>query len=65
MAHPPTPAVKGRSRERDILDRVLDDSAHARRMAESGHELTAREYDTFVLSRRIKALYEEITREKA
>jgi alpha-maltose-1-phosphate synthase len=47
------------------LDRVLDDSAHARRMAESGHELTAREYDTFVLSRRIKALYEEITREKA
>jgi alpha-maltose-1-phosphate synthase len=47
------------------LDRVLDDSAHARRMAERGHELTAREYDTFVLSRRIKALYEEITREKA
>lgn len=26
MAHPPTPAVKGRSRERDILDRVLDDA---------------------------------------
>jgi alpha-maltose-1-phosphate synthase len=47
------------------VDRVLNDPAHARRMAESGHQLTAREYDTFVLSKRIKSLYEEITRGKA
>ena len=47
------------------LDRILFDPVHGKRMADSGHRLTAEEYDTAILSRRIKALYEEIIREKA
>jgi glycosyltransferase involved in cell wall biosynthesis len=47
------------------LHRVLSDPAHGRRMAENGHRLTVAEYDTLILSRRIKSLYEEIIREKA
>lgn len=47
------------------VTRVLSDPTHAKRMAENGHRLTAQEYDTLILSRRIKLLYEEIIREKA
>lgn len=47
------------------LNRVLADPAHGRRMAENGHRLAAQEYDTLILSRRIKLLYEELIREKA
>ena len=47
------------------LDRILGDRDHGMRMAESGHRLSAEEYDTAILSRRIKALYEDIIREKA
>ena len=46
------------------LTRILSDPEHGRRLAESGHRLTAQEYDTAILSRRMKALYEEIIREK-
>ena len=42
------------------LQRVLDSPAHARRIAENGHALAAAEYDSLVLSRRMKALYEEL-----
>jgi glycosyltransferase involved in cell wall biosynthesis len=47
------------------VDRVLSDSLHGKKMAESGHRLTAQEYDTAILSRRIKVMYEEIIQEKA
>jgi alpha-maltose-1-phosphate synthase len=47
------------------VNRILGDAQHGRRMAENGHRLTAQEYDTSILSRRIKLLYEEIIREKA
>jgi hypothetical protein len=43
----------------------LSDPIHGKKMAESGHRLTAQEYDTAILSRRIKALYEDILRDKA
>jgi len=47
------------------LDRILVDPVHGKRMADNGHRLTAQEFDTAILSRRIKALYEDIIREKA
>ncbi len=46
------------------LDQTLDHPKQARRLAENGHHLVATEYDTLVLSRRIKALYEELIQEK-
>jgi starch synthase len=46
------------------LDRILGSPEHARRLGESGHRLAAAEYDTRLLSRRIKALYEELARGK-
>ncbi|HEX7859486.1 MAG TPA: glycosyltransferase family 4 protein [Verrucomicrobiae bacterium] len=46
------------------LTRILSDEGHARVLAENGHRLTAEEYDTALLSRRIKALYEELKTEK-
>jgi glycosyltransferase involved in cell wall biosynthesis len=47
-----------------ILDRTLEFPAHARELAENGHQLAAQEYDTLVLSRRMKSLYEDLIREK-
>lgn len=47
------------------LEKVLDCPMHARALAENGHQLAAQEYDTLVLTRRMKALYEELIREKA
>jgi len=48
-----------------LLHRLLDSPLHARRIADCGHSLAAQEYDSFVLSRRVKGLYEELIREKA
>jgi glycosyltransferase involved in cell wall biosynthesis len=45
--------------------RVLTDRDYALRLAEHGNRLTVQEYDTAILSRRIKALYEELIKEKA
>ncbi len=47
------------------LGRILDSPAHARKLAENGHALAAQEYDSYLLSRRMKNLYEELIREKA
>jgi len=47
------------------LDLMLSESEAACRMAQKGHELTAAQFDTAVLSKRIKALYEELQQEKA
>lgn len=46
------------------LDRVLGDAGHAKRLAENGYRLTRQEYDTAILSRRMKSLYEELWRER-
>jgi starch synthase len=46
------------------LDRILCDRTHGMKMAGSGHRLSANEYDTAILSRRIKALYEDIIRDR-
>jgi alpha-maltose-1-phosphate synthase len=46
------------------LDAILARPDHARRLAENGHKLVAEEYDTRVLSRRIKSLYHDLVREK-
>ena len=46
------------------LCKVLDSPAHARALARNGHQLAAAEYDTALLSRRIKRLYEELIRER-
>jgi alpha-maltose-1-phosphate synthase len=46
------------------LDELLEKPTEARRLAENGHKLVAEEYDTLILSRRVKALYEELLREK-
>lgn len=35
-----------------------------RKLAENGHQLAAREYDTVLLSKRIKSLYDDLIREK-
>ena len=47
------------------LEQILDSPEHARRLAASGHQLATSEYDTLILSRRIKSLYEDLVREKA
>jgi glycosyltransferase involved in cell wall biosynthesis len=47
------------------LQRVLESPAHARRIAENGYTLAAQEYDSLILSRRMKNLYEELIRERA
>ncbi len=47
------------------LKRVLESPPHARRLADNGHALAAQEYDSVLLSRRMKTLYEELIREKA
>lgn len=47
------------------INRLLEDRDYANNLAEKGNELTVREYDTAVLSRRIKALYEDLRKEKA
>ena len=47
------------------LDRVFTDVPLAQSMAARGHELAAREFDTLLLARRIRNLYEELTTEKA
>ncbi|HTG45314.1 MAG TPA: glycosyltransferase, partial [Verrucomicrobiae bacterium] len=47
------------------LDKTLDSPAHARQIAENGHLLAKQEYDTLLLTRRMKDLYEELIREKA
>ena len=46
------------------LDRILGEPEAARKMGDNGHSLAAAEYDTLILSRRIKLLYEELVREK-
>lgn len=46
------------------LAQVLGSPETASRLAQTGHELAAREFDTLVLSRRIKALYESLIEEK-
>ena len=47
------------------LEQILASPEHADRLAANGHELAASEYDTLILSRRLKSLYEELLREKA
>lgn len=47
------------------VSRFLSDEKDASRMAAEGNRLTIQEYDTAILSRRIKALYEELRKEKA
>jgi starch synthase len=47
------------------LNRILLSPDHARMLGANGHQLAAREFDTAVLSGRMKLLYEELTREKA
>jgi starch synthase len=47
------------------LDAVFDSPEHARRIGESGRALAAQEYDTLILSRRMKSLYEELLRAKS
>jgi starch synthase len=55
-----------REEEFDLaLQRLLESPAHARRIGESGHALAGQEYDSLLLARRMKALYEELIREKA
>lgn len=46
------------------LDGMLNQPEEARQMAENGHKLASGEYDTLVLSRRVKSLYEDLVREK-
>jgi glycosyltransferase involved in cell wall biosynthesis len=45
------------------IDVLLENREQAKRMAGEGNELVKREYDTAVLSRRIKGLYEELIEE--
>ena len=47
------------------VSRFLSNEKDASRMAAEGNRLTIQEYDTAILSRRIKALYEELRKEKA
>jgi alpha-maltose-1-phosphate synthase len=47
------------------LQQVLASPAHARRIAENGHALAAQEYDSRLLSRRMKSLYEDLVKAKA
>jgi alpha-maltose-1-phosphate synthase len=47
------------------IDRFLGNSQHARALAQSGYQLAASEYDTALLSRRIKVLYEELIKERS
>jgi len=47
------------------LHHVLESRDHARRIGENGHLLAGREYDSLLLARRMKSLYEELIREKA
>lgn len=47
------------------LNCILSDPAHAKRLAGNGHALTVQNYDSAMLSRRIKALYEALKDEKA
>ena len=49
----------------DVLDRVLGDPSRARVMAEQGRELAREKYDTRVLARQVRALYEELVDEKS
>jgi glycosyltransferase involved in cell wall biosynthesis len=46
------------------LDQVLSYPEKARGMAEAGHRLAATEFDTLILSTRIKNLYQELIEEK-
>lgn len=46
------------------LNEILENAEHARRLGENGHKLAAREYDTVLLSHRIKALYVDLLKEK-
>jgi len=49
----------------NALRRVFDSPEHACRIGENGHRLAAQEYDSLLLSRRMKSLYEELIREKS
>jgi alpha-maltose-1-phosphate synthase len=54
-----------REEEFDLaLQRVLESPVHARRIGENGHALAGQEYDSLLLARRMKTLYEELIREK-
>jgi glycosyltransferase involved in cell wall biosynthesis len=46
------------------LQRILESPPHARRIGENGHALAGRDYDSLLLARRMKTLYEELIREK-
>ncbi|HEV8544610.1 MAG TPA: glycosyltransferase family 4 protein [Verrucomicrobiae bacterium] len=44
-----------------LVQKTLDSPVHARELAQRGHELATQEYDTLVLSGRMKSLYEELS----
>ena len=47
------------------MEKLLRSPAHAKELAENGHQLAAQQYDTSILSKRIRMLYEELIKEKA
>ena len=46
------------------LNRVFTDTVFAKDIAQKGHEVAAREFDTLLLARRMNDLYEELIKEK-
>lgn len=47
------------------LDEILTNPTKSREYAAAGHEIVARDYDTGILARRIRTLYEELIQEAA
>jgi len=52
--------VENADRFHHLVQKTLDSPAHARELAQRGHQLATQEYDTLILSRRMKSLYEEL-----